>query len=342
MTQIQPPPEPVTKESGAFDAINREIWQSNYLVWGRVQQLFEIDVDLTSVVADISAIETDLETINHTSITIQGGTTDEYYHLTEAQHTGLTGGGNADSFHTHSHSSEKTWAFTSPAGSSGTFYFDGYYLFASSNNDFSPSTTLGSANNPYSAHFMIVLGEITVDELTIRVSGTTIDDNGTRTASNTADIVIPNATAANSYFETPEKWIGQVSIEAVSGTAKNCNYGFCKYWDNQNSDFTVTGLETTWLAGANDTGADIRLLHHKATGWTYNAGAEPTPPTAIAAMATDLVTEKNLVNGQEGAWKRTNLSTDIEGSGSEGIIWQFITSANKAFELGNAILRIQT
>lgn len=39
-------------------------------------------------------------THNNTS-GLQGGTTDEYYHLTSAQHTDLTGGGNADTQHIH-------------------------------------------------------------------------------------------------------------------------------------------------------------------------------------------------------------------------------------------------
>ena len=44
----------------------------------------------------------DLETRRHRDLQdLQGGTTAEYYHLTAAINTTLTGGGNADSLHTH-------------------------------------------------------------------------------------------------------------------------------------------------------------------------------------------------------------------------------------------------
>ena len=149
-----------------------------------------------------------------------------------------------------------------------------------------------------------------------------------------------DAGAAGAYYETSKKWLGQVSAVVNSGPDLLCNYGWAKYWDYSNTDFTVSGLEATWLGGANDTGADISLLHHTATGWTYNAGSEPTPPTAIASMATDYVTENDVKNNEQGAWKRTNLSTAVTGSGSEGVIVEVVTTANKAFELGTFQLTI--
>jgi hypothetical protein len=83
------------------------------------------------------------------------------------------------------------------------------------------------------------------------------------------------------------------------------------------------------------------LRHHKATGWTYNAGSTPTPPTAIASMATDHSTEKQLIDGEDGAWKRTNLSTNIAGNDSEGTIIEIVTTANRAFEFGNFLLTVR-
>ena len=66
-----------------------------------------------------------------------------------------------------------------------------------------------------------------------------------------------------------------------------------------------------------------------------------TRPTAVTNMATDHNTEIKLINGEQGAWKRDNLSTNVEGSGSEGTIIEVVTTANKAFELGNILLRIR-
>lgn len=236
--------------------------------------------------------------------------------------------------------SEKSWAFDSPAGSSGTFYFGGFYDFGASHNDFDPVINWGTANASYAAHFFVVLGDTTVDELTITVTGTTITDAGARATAQTDTIVIPDATGADAYYETDKKFLGLVTVEATGGTAKDCNYGWSKYWDNNNTDFTVVGVEATWLGGANDAAPDISLLHHTDTGWTYNAGAVPTPPTALASMDTDHSTESQVVNNEQGAYKRDNLNQAVSGSASEGTIVEVVTTANKAFELGTVLLRI--
>lgn len=238
--------------------------------------------------------------------------------------------------------SEKSWGFTSPAGSSGDFFYGGYYDFATSDDDFSGGPTWGTASASYAAHFMIVLGAETVDQLTLTVTGTSITDSAVRTTSDTQNIVIPSGTAVDTYYETSKKWLGQVTITVASGTAKTCNYGWCKYWDNANSDFQVQAVESVWLAGANDTDIDIVLIHHKTTGWTFNSGAVPTFPTAIASLATDHSTDDQAVNGENGAWKRVGLTTDVEGSGSEGILFCVTTTANKTFELGSLMLRIKS
>jgi len=237
---------------------------------------------------------------------------------------------------------ERSWAFASPAVSNGTFYVGGYYLFSGANNDFSPAINYGTANSSYAAHFMIVTGDTFVDEVTITVTGTSITDAGVRSAADTDTITVPNSTAADAYFETSKKFIGQVAVETTAGTAKQCNYGWCKYWDSSNTDFTVTGCEATWLAGATDASVNISLLHHKSTGWTYNAGADPTPPTAIANLQTDHNTEYSTINNEPGAWKRANLSTTVDGSGSEGVLFQIVTTVNKAFEPGmcTAMVRV--
>lgn len=225
--------------------------------------------------------------------------------------------------------------FTSPSGSSGSFYFGGFYLFAASDNDFSPSTTLGTVNSSYAAHFFIVVGAVPVDTLTIRVTGTSIDQStGTRTTSDTEDIILTTASLVDDYHETTKLWLGQVTISVVSGTAVTCNYGYAEYFSADESDFAVIALKSDWLGGANDTGADIILHHHKPTGWTFNAGAAPSPPTASLSMSTDHSTEDNVTNGVNGSWARTNINLTINADSSEGLIFEIVTTANKAFESG--------
>jgi hypothetical protein len=233
--------------------------------------------------------------------------------------------------------SSKYWSFGSPSGASGTFYFGGFYDWNGS--AFTPgSTTVGSANNPYAAHFSLILGADTPD-MVVSVKGTSINDEATRTENDTV-VLDTSGGKSGDYYETQKKWIGQVTVALIAGSGVTTNVGMSKYWDFGNTAFTVVGLEATWVAGANDSSANIELLHHKTTGWTYNAGGTPTTPTAIAVMGTDHGTEDDLVNGEPGAWKRTDLSQAIDGAASEGTIWRITTGANKSFELGNLELTV--
>ena len=165
-------------------------------------------------------------------------------------------------------------------------------------------------------------------------------DAGVRTATDTEELTADEAGAAGAMYETTKKWIGQVSIEKQSGPDLLSNYGFAKYWDDNNTDFKVAGADITWLGGANDANPNILILHHKSTGWTYNAASTPTHPTAICDMQTDYNTEFQVSNGEYGAWKRDNLATDVTGSSMEGIIVKIVTTSNKTFDLGNILIRI--
>lgn len=233
-----------------------------------------------------------------------------------------------------------TWPL-GQVGGAGVHYMGGFYDFAASDNDFSPATTLGTANLSYAAHVFVVLGAVAVDEISITVTGTTISNEGVRNAGpDTEVITIPNEAAVDSYFETSKHFIGQVSIETTAGTAKTCNFGFAKYWDNNNGNFAISGLEVTWIGGASDNSPNIELLHHSASGWTYNVGSEPTPPTPVASMQTDHNTEIKTASGVSGSWKRTNLNTPVAGSNGEGTIFRITTTAGagKAFETGGLVL----
>ncbi len=174
----------------------------------------------------------------------------------------------------------------------------------------------------------------------IRINGTTIDDQGNRATGVNVDLTVDDAGAAGTYYETTEKWIGQVTISVLSGPDLLMNYGFCKYWDNNNTAFKIAGIEATWLGAKNDATPDIELRHHKTTGWTYNAGAAPTPPSVIASMATDHNTEIQIATAQEGAWKRDNLNTNIDGANGEGTIIELTTSTNRTYAIGNFLVRI--
>lgn len=237
----------------------------------------------------------------------------------------------------------ESWSFSSPQGATGTFDVDGWYDFGATDNDFNPTINFGTANKSEAAHFFLVqaAGGVGGTDTVIRITGATIDDTGTRQAGQTVDITVDDAGAAGTYYETTEKWLGQIAIVKLSGPDLLMNYGFTKYWDNNNNDFIIKGLEATWLGGANDTDTDIILRHHKTAGWVYNNGAPPTPPAALAQMTVDHDTDSETVKDEQHAWKRSDLNTSITGSGSEGTIIELVTGANLSIERGTFLLKIR-
>jgi hypothetical protein len=218
----------------------------------------------------------------------------------------------------------------------------------------STTVTWGTANVSYAAHAFIVAGGAGVtdgSDLVLTVTGVSINDNGTRNAAD-SEVIVADCTAAsaNDWFETAKKWLGTVTftLSSTGGTAFNFdfNYGFAKYEDFNNNDFTVIGVEAVGLAGANDTSNtfDIEILHYNSANWTYHATAfNPWQGSnIIASLQTDHTTADNeLSNGDAFAWKRANLSTDITGSGSEGIIARLSANAANAVEYCDIHLAVE-
>lgn len=211
----------------------------------------------------------------------------------------------------------------------------------------STTQTFGTANVAYAAHAFVVTsgaGTVNTGVVGLRVTGTSINDQGTRTTSDNewllADIT---AAATDGFYETSKKWLGQVTFELfiASGSpttySLDFNYGLNKYDDWGNNDFTITDIEAVGFAGANDNNLDIKLLHMRSTGWTY-AATGFTPVTAantITSLVGDHSTDDQISSGEHFAWKRDNLSTAIAGSSSEGFLVFVSSSANNAIEYLN-------
>jgi hypothetical protein len=233
----------------------------------------------------------------------------------------------------------KSYSFTQANVGAGVYFSGGFYEAPAADLDLdqgSLTANFGSTDVAYAAHaFCVSSGNGTVDAgvVGLRVNGTSITDEGVLTALDTEVLSVDiTAEAADSYIETPKKWLGVVEYElyTVSGSPVNFsfsfNYGYAKYEDLANNDFTVTGVEVVGTAAANDTAFNIELLHHQATGWTYSAAAFVAGNGNIAAWTTDMTPRDNLINGQPFAWKRTNLSTFVNGDAAEGILMR-ITAA---------------
>ena len=239
----------------------------------------------------------------------------------------------------------KSFSFSSPAGSSGTFYRGGNYFAPVGEailTNVSPTVTLGSANISYAMHaFAVAKGDGATDgsDLVLTVTGASIDDEGNYNGSD-SQVLVADALLAtfapDTYGETPKKWLGQITItlSSTGGGTFNCsfNYGYAKYEDLMNQALSLTGLEVSGFAGANDTGFNIRLLYHSPTGWTYNASAFVPGGTVLANQNTDHSTDSELKNGEPINYKRTDLNQDVDGANGEGLIIEITTTANKAVE----------
>lgn len=200
--------------------------------------------------------------------------------------------------------------------------------------------------------FAVFAGDGTVDTgvVGLRVNGTTITDGGVRTATDTQviseDITAP---AVDTYMEPTKKFIGAVEYElyVVSGSptaySVSFNYGLGKYEDFGNRDFMLTDLEVTGIAGATDTAAQIVVLKHTNTGWTYSAAAFVPGDGEISSMNTVYVTEDDLINTEPFFYKldSTALNVPVLGAGSEGIVVRLVAGANNTFQILNAHLGVQ-
>ena len=239
----------------------------------------------------------------------------------------------------------KSFSFSSPAGSSGIFYRGGNYFAPAGEavlTNVSPTVTLGTANISYAMHaFAVAKGDGATDgsDLVLTVTGASIDDEGNYNGSDTqvlvADALLATF-ATDTYGETVKKWLGQttITLSSTGGGTFNCsfNYGYVKYEDLMNQALSLTGLEVSGFAGANDTGFNMRLLYHSPTGWTYNASAFVPGGTVLANQNTDHSTNSELRNGEPINYKRTDLNQDVDGANGEGLIIEITTTANKAVE----------
>jgi hypothetical protein len=240
----------------------------------------------------------------------------------------------------------KTFPFTSQGVGSGTYYEGGFYDWATTSATLTQASltqTHGTAGTTKAGHVGIVpSGPGTVDtgQVGLRVTGTQDSETGPQTGAQTAIITDDITTlTVDVMVECAEKFSGQVTLElyVVSGSpttySLTFNYGFSKYEDFFNEDATIASFECIWRGGGNDTGFNIELLHHKATGWTYSASGFVPGNGAIADRLTDQGIDSNVTNGEDGAYKRTNLDTFLDSDGTEGYLWRITTTANNTIQI---------
>jgi len=238
----------------------------------------------------------------------------------------------------------KSYTMSTQGIGTGKFYSAGFYdaPVADANlNQGSLTQTYGAATGSPAAHAFIVAGgagSVDTGVVGLRVTGTRIQDDGTRTTSYSEVLSADITTLSLNEYLEGAKFLGTMTFElyVVSGAptaySLDFNYGFCKYEDFGNQDFTLRGLECVWYAGANDSSFDIELFHHSSSGWTYHASAFAVGGTLIAKLSTIHSTEHELIANKLGAFKRTSLSNTINGSASEGLVLQITTGTNNSIE----------
>jgi hypothetical protein len=238
------------------------------------------------------------------------------------------------------------FGFSSPAGSSGTFYTGGYYDSPAADanlTQLSTTVTYGSANAPHDGRAFLVAkqaGTTNAGTVSIVVSGTSVTSAGVRVGADSETIVADiTAMGVNSYYQTTKKWLGTVTYTltpagGAAAYAADFNYGFAAYDSFDSRLGTVKLIEVFGRAGANDTGFDIQLLYHKAIGWTYSAAAFVPGTGAVVSLVGDYTTDNDLVTNERFSWER-EFSQTVDGTAQEGFLIKVITTANKAVEFMN-------
>jgi hypothetical protein len=239
----------------------------------------------------------------------------------------------------------RSYGFTSVGIGAGTYWKGGFYDWSSTSINLTQASltqTHGTVGRAYAAHVGIVPngpGTVDTGKVGLRVVGIQDSETGVQLADQTGIITEDITTlTANIMAETVEKFSGQISIElyVVSGVptaySLTFNYGYSKYEDLENRNVTITAVECVWQGNALDTEFDVALLHHKSTGWTYAATGFNPGDGDIVRKSVDQILAGDVVNNEDGSWKRVDINQFIEGNALEGILFQIITTQNNTIQ----------
>jgi hypothetical protein len=242
---------------------------------------------------------------------------------------------------------DKSYSFTSQGIPAGLYQKAGFYDFNDASFSFSnatPSVLYGTVGRARDAHAGIVASGAGVvvggGQVGLRVTGTRDSEDGTPQQAGYIATITEDITTltADTYFETTEKFSGQLNFElyVVSGTPTSysleANYGFAKYDDMQDRDYTITGFECVWQGNQNNNTLDIALIKHTASGWTFASSGFIPGNGDICRKSVDMAIDANIDNGLDGAYKRVNLDVLILGSSGEGHVIEIVTGGTSTVQ----------
>jgi len=235
-------------------------------------------------------------------------------------------------------------SYSATAMKAGTSYVGGFYISEPSSSTLTlggtVAETIGNANSSYAAHAFIVASGASGSACVLTVSGTSINDSGTRTPADT-EIIVADASAAatDQYFETVKKWLGEVTYTLTGSLTPSFtfNYGLVKYEDFGNRDYTVTDFEVTGQADnlKTEAGLNVELLYHEPSAFVYSAGAFVPNATPLVSLLNDHDTFATIELLENFAYKRAGYGQVISGSAEEGILMRVTTTEDKSISYMN-------
>lgn len=241
----------------------------------------------------------------------------------------------------------KSYSFTSQGIGAGLYYKAGFYDFSDTSfaaTQASSTIAYGDLDRARDAHAGIVPQApgivVGTGQVGLRVVGIKDSENGIPQVAGEIGIITEDITTltADTYFETSEKWSGQITFELyiVTGSptaySMNFNYGFAKYDDLQDRDYTITAFECVWQGNASNNTLDIALVKHTAEGWTFATSNFIAGNGDICRKSIDMQLSSNVNNNLDGAYKRTNLNTYIAGESGEGHIIEITTGGTSTIQ----------
>jgi hypothetical protein len=240
----------------------------------------------------------------------------------------------------------RSYSFTSQGIVAGTYWKAGFYDFNTSDANLSQASltiTHGIAGRAYGAHAGMVpsgAGIVDTGQVGLRVVGIKDFEDGTPQQAGQIGIITEDITtlALNTYYETNEKFSGQITFELyiVSGSptvySLDFNYGYAKYEDAADVDFTITAFEAVWLSNSSANTLDIALMKHTPGGWTYASTGFLPGNGDICRKTVDMPLAGDTTLGIEGAYKRTGLTEFIDGNGNEGVVIQVTPGGNNTIQ----------
>jgi hypothetical protein len=211
--------------------------------------------------------------------------------------------------------------------------------------DVTAADTLYDANEnahlpflPYYA-FVGFIGDTSLAPIndTLYVIGATADTAGNVTDPDTSVIVFASTDSINHYQQTAERFLGDIEIKRIStaDSARSTNIITVSPWSNFDTDFTVKKFLVNGGGAGTSTVNEIILLHHKTSGWTFNASGLTMPdnfPATIFDFSDDYGTYIRTVLNQQWGYERRDLDTYVNADSNEGIVLFIDTNANETMD----------